>query len=171
MSRLTRPIISGLGIMALVSVLTVLGNTAAQTRGLSGHGPMSTQRNRARADREFAAVARDIDRASVGETRVARFLAVEFGMSEEAVLTEKRTLGASWGNLTIAHTLAAGDTRGMTAAQVLHLHECGMGWGQIAAGLRLELSDAVRTVNHEGRVARGLVKADRRNAAILADGF
>jgi hypothetical protein len=46
-----------------------------------------------------------------------------------------------------------------------------MGWGQVAAGLRLELDDAVRTVSREGRVARGLTKTEGRTATILADGF
>lgn len=157
--------------MALVSVLTVLGTAAGQTRDFTGHGPISTQQDRALADRQLALVARDIDRASVGDTRVAAFLAAEFGMSPEAIVTEKRDLGASWGDLTIAHALSAGDTQGMTAAQVLHLHDRGMGWGQVAAGLRLELDDAVRTVDREGRIARGLMKADGRKAVILADGF
>ncbi len=170
-SKLPRILTRGFGVMALVSALTILGTAAGQPRDLSGHGPISTQKGRASADREFIAVARDINRASVGETRVAGFLAVEFGMSEEAILAEKRSLRVSWGNLTIAHALAAGDRQGMTVAQVLHLHDSGMGWGQVAAGLRFELDDAVRVVNAEGRVARGLVKAEGKKAAILADGF
>jgi hypothetical protein len=170
-SKLPRILTQGVGVMALVSVLTILGTSAGQTRDLSGHGPISTQQDRALADRALDAVARDIDRASVGDTRVATLLAAEFGVSEETIINEKRDLGASWGNLTIAHALAAGDKQGMTAAQVLHLHDRGMGWGQVAAGLRLELDDAVRTVTREGRVARGLTRTDGRKATILADGF
>jgi hypothetical protein len=127
---------------------------------------MSTARVCAPADRELAARARDIDRASVGDTRVAGFLAAEFGMSEQAVITEKKDLGASWGNLTIAHTLAAGDNQGMTVAQVLQLHDRGMGWGQVAAGLRFKQDEAVRAVNAVSRVARGREKADGNAAPI-----
>jgi hypothetical protein len=158
--------------MALVSAIMVFGATVGQT----GDGPgyesnSSTQAGRVSADRKLAAAARDIDRASVGETRVASFLGSEFGMSVDAILAERRTLGASWGDLTIAHTLAASDKQGMTAAQVLELHARGMGWGQVAAGLRFGLEDAIRAVNTESRVARGLMKPDGRTAPIGGDGF
>jgi hypothetical protein len=97
-------------------------------------------------------------------------LGAEFCVSEEAIVTERQDLGASWGNLTIAHTLAASDKQGMTVTQVLQLHDRGMGWGQIAAGLGFRLDDAVRAVNAESRVARGRVKADGRTVRIGAIG-
>jgi len=92
-------------------------------------------------------------------------------MSEEAIIAQKQDLGTSWGNLTVAHTLAASDRQGMTVAQVLQLHDRGMGWGQVAAALRFELNDAVRAVNAERRVARGLMKPDGKAAPIGGDGF
>jgi hypothetical protein len=147
--------------MALISAISILRATFGHTGHERGH-PQSL----ASADREMAARARDIDRASVGETFVARSLGVEFGMSEEAIISEKEELGASWGDLTIAHTLAASDKQGMTAAQVLHLHDRGMGWGQIAAGLDFKLDDAVRAVRAESRVARGRARADGKTATI-----
>ena len=91
--------------------------------------------------------------------------------SEEAIIAQKQDLGTSWGNLTVAHTLAASDRQGMTVAQVLQLHDRGMGWGQVAAALRFELNDAVRAVNAERRVARGLMKPDGKAAPIGGDGF
>jgi len=158
--------------MALISAIMVLGTGIGHTGYGRGGGPrISTQQARSAADLYLAARARDIDRASVGETRVARFLGVEFGMSEEAIIAEKKDLGASWGNLTIAHTLAASDAQGMSVAQVLFLHDRGMGWGQIAAGLRFRLDDAAGAVNAESRVARGLEKADGKTARIGSDGF
>ncbi len=167
-----RILAQGLGVMALVSAIMVLGAAVGQTRDGPGHESIrSTQGSRVSADRELAAIARDIDRVSVGETRVAGSLAAEFGRSEKAVLEEKRGLGASWGNLTIAYTFAAGDKQGMTAAQILQLHDRGMGWGQVAAGLRFSLDDAVRAVRDESRVAREQVKADGKAAPIRGDGL
>jgi hypothetical protein len=152
---------SGLGVMALISAITVFGTAVGNTEDRRGPGSGSSTRHAcASADRELATKVSEIDRASYGETPVARFLAAEFGMTEEAIITEKKDLGASWGNLTIAHTLAASDKQGMTAAQVLQLHDRGMRWGQVAAGLHFKLDDAVRAMDAEGRVARGLVKAD-----------
>jgi hypothetical protein len=155
----------------LISALTIFGTAVGHT----GDGPelgsgRLPPQGCASADRDLAAKARDIDRASVGETRVARYLGAEFCMSEEAIVTEKRDLGVSWGNLTIAHTLAASDKQSMTVTQVLQLHDRGMGWGQIAAGLGFRLDDAVRAVNAESRVARGRVKADGRTVRIGANG-
>jgi hypothetical protein len=162
----------GLGVMALISAITVLGTGVGNTGDGPGRGSsISTQQVRASADRELAAEARDINRASVGEARVASFLGAEFGMSEEAIIAQRRDLGASWGNLTIAHTLASSGKHGMTVAQVLQLHDRGMGWGQVAAGLRFRLDDAVRAVNAESRVARGRAKADGKPAAIGGDGL
>jgi len=158
--------------MALISAALILAIGIAHARYGRGDGSrISTLQTRLAADLDLAATARDIDRASVGDTHVARFLGVEFGMSEEAILAERRATAARWGNLTIAHTLAASDSQGMTVAQVLHLHDLGMGWGQIAAGLRFRLDDAVRAVEAESRVARGLKKADGKIARIGADGL
>jgi hypothetical protein len=169
---LPRVFARGLAVMALISVLMVLGAAVGRTGYRPGQeSRASTQRDRVSADRKLAAAARDIDRASVGETRVASFLGAEFAMSAAAILTERRDLRASWGNLTIAHTLAASDKQGMTVAQVLLLHDRGMGWGQVAAGLRFRLDDAIRAVDVESRVARGRAKGDGRMIRIEGDGF
>lgn len=158
--------------MALISVILALAAAVGRTGDQPGHeSRISTQRDRVSADRELAGMARDIDRASVGDTRVATFLGAEFGVSAGAILAERQALGASWGNLTIAHTLAASDRQGMTPAQVLQLHVRGMGWGEVSAGLRFRLADAIRAVHDESRVARGLVKADGRTAPIGGDGL
>lgn len=158
-----RILVKGLGVLAFISSIAALGIALAHAGEGVRHIPRSsTPRALALADSKLAAEARHIDRISVGETLVARFLGAEFGMSEDAVVAQKESLGASWGNLTIAHTLAASDKPGMTVAQVLQLHDHGMGWGQVAAGLGFKLSDAIRAVNEESRVARGSCKADGR---------
>lgn len=162
-SMVPRILTYGLGAMAVLSALAVLG--AADGRPVPEWGP-STPKTRASADRKLAAQCRAINRASVGETRVANFLGAEFAVSEQAILEEKRTLGASWGNLTIAHTLASSDQHGMTVAQVLHLRDSGLGWGQVAAGLGMNLGDVIRAVTTEGRVAMGRAKADGHVAPV-----
>jgi len=167
-----RILVKGLGMLALISSLAslgiALGHAGEETRGIPR---FPTPSARALADSKLAAEARHIDRNAVGGTLVARFLGAEFGMSEDAVLAQKESLGASWGNLTIAHTLAASDKPGMSVAQVLQLHERGMGWGQVAAGLGFNLGNAIRAVNEESRVARGSTKADGRVAPIRGYGF
>src|SRR5690242_21895752 len=101
-----RGLARGLAGMALISVLLPLGAVVGHAGSRRG-GRASTQRERVSVDRQLAAAAREIDRASVGETRVAAFLGAEFGMSTEAILAEQRDLRVSWGNLTVAHTLSA----------------------------------------------------------------
>lgn len=151
--------------MVILFTATALGIAFA---GAGRVRPLATTPDaRAFADRRLEAESRSVDRTSVGETRVARLLGIEFGMSEEAVAAQHERLGASWGDLTIAYTFAASDKPGMTAAQVLQLHDRGMGWGQVAAGLGFELSDAARAVSEESRVARGRAKPDRTTASIV----
>jgi hypothetical protein len=157
--------------LAMIAAIAVLGTAVGYTGDTFGHGSsISTPRSRASADIALAAQATRINRASVGETRVAKFLGTEFGISEDAITTQRNQLGASWGDLTIAHTLAASDKEGMTAAQLLQLHDRGMGWGQVAAGLRFKLGDTVRAVNEASLVARGRAKATGRAAPIGRDG-
>jgi hypothetical protein len=158
--------------MPLIAMIVFLGPAVGNTGDGPAHGSgSSNSQARAWADRELAAEARNINRASVGETHVARYLGAEFGIGEEAITAEKRDLGASWGNLTIAHTLAASDKQGMTVAQVLQLHDRGMEWGEVAAGLGLKLHDAIEAVNAESRVARGRATAGGKLARIGAVGF
>jgi hypothetical protein len=164
---LPRLLLRGFGVTVLIPSIAILGAFLGHAGGGRAEKPGSpSAQARASAGGKLAAEVRNINRASVGETRVAAFLGAEFGMSEEAIIKERRTLGASWGNLTIAHTLAASDKQGMTVAQVLHLSDCGLGWGQIAVGLGFNLDDTVRAVSAESRVARGRAKADGKAAPI-----
>src|SRR5262249_59348004 len=74
------------------------------------------------------------------------------------------------GQLMVAHTLAANTTTGATVQQLVTMNKDGMGWGQIAAGLGLQLGSVVSGVNAESRVAHGLEKADGRVAAMRGEG-
>jgi len=121
----------------------------------------------AKAQKELDAAKHSIEaKAERGANTVAGLLATEFGTSTEAMLSEKSELRTSWGDLTIAHTLAANANTGVTAAQLVQLQQSGMGWGQIAAGLGMHLGSAVSSVKAEARVANGLAKADGQVAAI-----
>ena len=107
---------------------------------------------------------------TVGPSRVASFLADEFGITEETIIAQKQDLRVSWGNLTIAHTFAANDEEGVTVAQLVQLHHRGFGWGQVAASLGFGLDEAIRAVSSESRVARGRARADGMAARIGRDG-
>jgi len=92
-------------------------------------------------------------------------------MEAASALAEEQTeLGASCGQLMIAHTLSANSKVEVTAQQLFQLRKDGMGWGQIAAGLGFNLGDAVSAVNAEGRVAGGEARADGKVAAIGGPG-
>jgi hypothetical protein len=99
-------------------------------------------------------------------SRVASFLAAEFGMTEGTIIAQKQDLRVSWGNLTIAHTFAANDKEGVTVEQLIRLHDRGFGWGQVAASLGFGLGEAIRAVSSESRVARGRARADGKAARI-----
>src|SRR5437899_10397045 len=70
----------------------------------------------------------------------------------------------------IALALSANAKASVTAEQLLQLRADHMGWGQIAAGLGLDLGDAVSAAKAEARVAAGLAKPDRRVAVIHGEG-
>jgi hypothetical protein len=128
-------------------------------------------KSRARADAKIEATSKTVDtEASQGETKVADRLSTEFGMTADALEAEKASTGASWGNLMIAHTLAANATSGATVADLIAMKQGGMGWGQIAAGLGLNLGEVISAVASEGRVASGTLKADGKVAVAHGEG-
>jgi len=126
---------------------------------------------RAHAEAKLEATAKRTDDAGLkGESEVASRLAKEFGITVSALMDEKTELGASWGQLMIAHTLSANSNLNVTVQQLFELRKDGMGWGQIAAGLGYKLGDAVSAVNSEGRVAGGQARADGKVAVIHGEG-
>lgn len=127
---------------------------------------------RAKAESQLSVVSTRTgeDAARYGSTTVAGRLAAEFGMSTDALMAEHETLGCSWGDLMIAHSLHANAGAEASVAQLVQLRREGAGWGQIAAGLGLKLGQVVSAVQAEGRVASGLAKPDGKVATIRGDG-
>jgi hypothetical protein len=127
---------------------------------------------RSKAEAKLAAVAKKTNEeaSAKGDATVAGRLAAEFGMTAEQLMAEHQSVGCSWGELMIAHSLQANSTTEVTAAQLLELHQEGTGWGQIAAGLGFKLGEVVSAVQAEGRVAAGLAKPDGKVAVIHGPG-
>jgi len=168
-------------------------STALQARGVHGHahatshteGDASLASKRERIAARAAAVsahaqqhadarlqteAREVDRiATRGEAQVAGRLAADFGMLAGQMTSEKHALDASWGNLMIAHTLAANASAGLTASDLIEMKRSGMGWGQIAAGMGFKLGSVTSAVKAETKVAQGVAKADGHVAMIRAE--
>ena len=124
-------------------------------------GARVSAKARANAESKLQATAKQVDAhaATAGDQRIAERFAAEFGMSTEAVLVEKQSLGASWGELMIAHTLLANAGSEITIEQLFEMRQEG-GWGVIAAGLGLRLGEVVSAAKAESRVALGLARAD-----------
>jgi len=127
---------------------------------------------RARAEAQLEATAKQVDAAvqKHGEANDAERLAGEFRVSAQALTAERAQLDATWGQLMIAHTIAANSKTEVTAQQLLALKNEGMGWGKVASGLGLRLASVVSSVKAEGMVASGLAKADGRVAAMRGEG-
>lgn len=108
--------------------------------------------------------------ATDGDRKIADRLAAEFGTTADALLAEKSDVKASWGQLVIAHSLAANATTPVTVKQLFDLRGEGMSWGQIANGMGLHLGQVVRATKEEVRVAKGLAKPDGKVAVVTGPG-
>jgi len=108
----------------------------------------------------------DADAETKGSAMVAGRIAPEFGMTVDAMAAEQSRFGTGLGQLTIAHTLMANSKAAVTMDQLFQLRDDGMGWGQIAYGLNLRMSEVTAAVKSEGNVAAGLAKADGKPAMI-----
>jgi hypothetical protein len=111
----------------------------------------------------------DANAATQGNAAVAGRLAARFDMTVEELLAEQAALDASWGQLMIAHALAAKAFPVVTAAELIAMHEDGMGWGKIAAGLGIKLGSAVSAVRSQANAAQG-ARADGRVSAARGEG-
>ena len=131
-------------------------------------GAMASAQARAKSDAKLGAAAKktDADASTQGEATIAARLGAEFGVSAEELTTERQSLGCSWGDLMIAHSLRAMSTTEVSATQLFELRKEDVGWGQIAAGLGLKLGEAVSAVQAEERVAAGLIEPDGKVAAV-----
>ena len=125
---------------------------------------------RARADLRLTKIAARVNATRDVDVRVAERIAKEFGVHTYIVLDQNLTLGATWGELVLAHTLASGTRGHVTAEQLVRLRKAGgMSWGALAAGLGFDLGSAVRAASTEASVARGRSVADGKVAPIRAD--
>lgn len=127
-------------------------------RRIETHGTRVGADELAKAEVRIDQTAQEVDHtaSAQGEVRVAQRLAAEFGMNSDAIQVEKNALGASWGNLMIAHSISANSNADVTVASLLDLRRSGTGWGRIAAGLDLRLGSVVSAIRNEGRVASGI---------------
>lgn len=125
---------------------------------------------RAGAEVVVGANAKRVDEAALRNTLpIAGRLALEFSTTPQSLADERSRLGSSWSEIVIAHTLAANLTLQVSPALIVGLHQGGVGWGLIAAGFGLDLSDVVNAVRIECRVATGLLRPDGRVVQIRGD--
>ena len=108
----------------------------------------------------------DKEAAAKGDGVVAGRLATEFGMTSDALMAEKAQYNTGWGDLMIAHSLAANGTN-VTIDQLFQMRTTdNLGWGQIANGMGLKLGNVVSAVKSEGKVATGQSKGDGKVATM-----
>jgi hypothetical protein len=140
--------------------VTAKMDQSAQRKAIEQRAAKVSAKTVAKADAELKKAANSIESKADHSEQVASRLAMEFKSSTQAILQEKSETDASWGDLTIAHTLAINSKSGLTVKQLIELKHDGMGWGTIAAGLGMNLGSAVSSVKAETNVAKGLAKAD-----------
>lgn len=87
-----------------------------------------------------------------GSSAVAARFAAEFSVEKDALLEEKGTLGWSWGDVMIAHTLVKGASVDVTARDLASLREDGLGWASIAYGLKFRMEDFEEAMKAQGRI-------------------
>jgi len=152
---------------------------AATTPAASEDPAYAAMRDKAKAasgsqvsgvNKNLTAVSKSIDdmAAKDGDTAVATRLASDLGVSSESLVSERSKYGAGWGDITIAHTLAANATQGATVDQVFQMHTEGIGWGGIASSLGLNLGGVVSAAKEEGKVVGGTAKPDGKPAKIAS---
>jgi hypothetical protein len=125
-------------------------------------GAKAPASERQEAEAKIAEVSRDVEgkAGAEGEAKIAARLAEEFGTTPELLIEERTTNKVGWGEIMIAHTLAASVEGAPSVADLYAMRAEGAGWGQIAAGLGISPGDALQAVRAESRVAVGLEKAD-----------
>ncbi len=105
-------------------------------------------------------------------SKVADRLEMGLGMTPGALEAERAKSNAGFGELMIAHLLFSNEhtTSTMTLDDLFKLHEEGMGWGQIARGLGLNVGDLVIAAKSEGRVATGMAESGTKTRMIRLEG-
>lgn len=117
----------------------------------------------------LVALARQIDlEAESAPDAMAERLAAETRMSAKAVVKERRSCDAGWGDYVIARTLCASTAFPISTAQIVGLHRDGMSWAMVAHGLGLDVNAFVQAAEAQSQVALGESKPDGRMARIAA---
>ncbi len=116
---------------------------------------------------DLAAQGRRIEEVALRDEPIfSARLANEFGISNSRLMAQRRELAASWGDLLIAHTLAA-NARGRTnLTRLFELRREGQDWPTIATGLGFNLSQFMSAIRQQTLVATGMVRADGRAQTI-----
>lgn len=169
----TNPAPTGTGAGATVtssaggSVTTSSPDVDKQVETIRRRGAAVSKSARDKAEAKLRQIVGKVDAtAQQGEERVATRLATQFHTTAQAMMDEKTQFGCGWGELMIAHTLAASSNADISLQTLFQMHADGMGWGQIAAGMGFNLGDAVHAARAEARVAEGDAKADGKVAVM-----
>jgi len=152
---------------ASATASTTTPDTQKQIETIRKRGAAISKSTRERTEAKLQQVAGKVDAAAQnGQEQVAGRLATEFNMTAQAIMDEKTQFGCGWGELMIAHTLAANSNTDVSLESLFQMRSDGMGWGQIAAGMGFKLGDAVSAAQAEARVAEGQSKADGKVAVV-----
>lgn len=133
-------------------------------------GMKASAKERTDVDKKLDLIEKEIQTESTtkGDGEVAGRISSEFGMTADAFTAERAQYGRGWGELMVAHTLMANAKTDATLADLFTMRSQGMGWGQIAAGMNLQLGEVVTAIKAEQRVAMGLEKGDGKPAMIAS---
>jgi hypothetical protein len=128
----------------------------------------TSDETRASANAVLGANARRVDAVAAAPAAVAR-LAAEFQTPIARLRDERARLGVSWGDLAIAHTLAASARPAPSVETLARARDSGADWSTIATALGLDLGDCVTAVRAEARVAAGTALPDGHVTPIRAE--
>jgi len=131
---------------------------------------IKTQREYEALDKQIKDIVGSVDAeaAAKGDTIVASRLAGDLGLTSDQLMAQRTRYASGWGELMVAHSLLGGARTDMTIDELYLLRSEGLGWGQIAHGMGLELGPTMAALNAEGRVAKGLAEPDGKPEKIAA---
>jgi len=147
--------------IATLMVAGLIAATSAWAANDAGTAAKPSSKSVASANKKMEASAKDVDQAAAkGGAEVAERLAKMFNTTPDALTAERKQLGTSWGQLAIAHTLAAQAGGSVTVASLIQERKAGKGWGEIANGLNLKLGQVVSEVHENSHAAANKEKSE-----------
>jgi hypothetical protein len=129
----------------------------------------TSDETRASADAVLGANARRVDAVTATEPAAVARLAAEFRTPVASLRDERNRLGVSWGELAIAHTLAASARPAPSVEALARARDSGADWSAIATALQLDLGGCITAVRAEARVAAGTATPDGHVPPIHAE--